>query len=395
MLVGALHSFLSTIDAQSLLVAALNDRRLAHLDVRSLGGGASAAEEFYQGSDTPELLVIELPPTDTVSEAADRLTRLAENCDPGTAVLLMGWVNDIDWYRRLMDLGIAEYLCLPAPSSRLSHVLIAALQRDDAAGNGKVTAVLGASGGAGASTVALELAYARRRKQQPAPLLMDLDWTFGSQDLLTDVPARDTIKPYLLETPELDPALLAKLLHSAQGLRIFAGVPSLKTTEPLLAPDGVRRLLTAARFLASDIILDLPHAWTPAVREALRFADEVVLVALPTVPGFRNLRTLITACEALRPNEAPPRVLVNRVPSDFARSEFGRSYVGGLAAGAYVLAGDCGLALASAQARLGRVSPKAALAKALAQLFATGKAPEVSADPKLWQRLPLLRRFAT
>ncbi|WP_170941391.1 hypothetical protein [Elstera cyanobacteriorum] len=68
----------------------------------------------------------------------------------------------------------------------------------------------------------------------------------------------------------------------------------------------MRRLLTAARFLASDIILDLPHAWTPAVREALRFADEVVLVALPTVPGFRNLRSLITACEALRPNETPP-----------------------------------------------------------------------------------------
>ncbi|GFZ86571.1 hypothetical protein GCM10011497_14710 [Elstera cyanobacteriorum] len=104
-----------------------------------------------------------------------------------------------------------------------SSLIVAGLLRNDAAGNGKVTAVLGASGGAGASTVALELAYARRRMQQPAPLLMDLDWTFGSQDLLTDVPARDTIKPYLLETPELDPALLAKLLHSAQGLRIFAG----------------------------------------------------------------------------------------------------------------------------------------------------------------------------
>lgn len=395
MLVGALHSFLTTIDAQSLLVAALNDRRLAHLDVRSLSGGPGAAEEFYRTSDTPELLVIELPPSETVSDALEQLSRLAESCDPGTAVLLLGWVNDIDWYRRLMDLGVADYLCLPAPSGRLSHVLIAALQRDDAAGNGKITAVIGASGGAGASTVALELAYARRRKQHPAPLLMDLDWAFGCQDLLTDVPARDTIKPYLLETPELDPALLAKLLHSAQGLRLFAGVPSLKTPEPLLAPDGLRRLLTAARFLASDIILDLPHVWTPAVREALRFADEVVVVASPSVAGFRNLRGVLTACEALRPNEAPPRVLVNRVPADFARSDFGRNYLGGLAAGAYVLAGDCGTALTSARARLGPVSPKAPLAKAIAQMIATGRPSASTAEPKFWQRLPLLRRFAT
>ncbi len=395
MLVGALHSFLTTIDAQSLLVAALNDRRLAHLDVRSLSGGSAAAEEFYRDSDTPELLVIELPPAETISEAVEHLSRLAENCDPATAVLLLGWVNDIDWYRRLIDLGVTEYLCLPAPSGRLSHVLISALQRDNAAGNGKVTAVIGASGGAGASTVALEIAYARRQKQQPAPLLIDFDWVFGCQDLLTDVVARDAIKPYLLDGPDLDPALLAKMLHSAQGVRLFVSVPSLKTPEPILTPEGVRRLLAAARFLASDIILDLPHGWTPAVREALRLADDLVVVAAPSVAGFRNLRNLLAACDGLRPNEAPPRVLVNRVPADFARSDFGRSYLGGLSGGAYGMAADCAPALASARARLGPISARAPLAKALTQLFATDRKRPAAAASGFWQRLPLVRRFAT
>jgi pilus assembly protein CpaE len=61
------------------------------------------------------------------------------------------------------------------------------------------------------------------------------------------------------------------------------------------------------------IVLDIPHAWTAWTRRVLVGADEVVIVAGPDLANLRNAKNIIDNIRAARPNDHPPRLVINGV----------------------------------------------------------------------------------
>jgi len=61
------------------------------------------------------------------------------------------------------------------------------------------------------------------------------------------------------------------------------------------------------------VVLDLPHAWTPWIKRALISADEIVVVATPDLACLRNAKNLIDYMKQARPNDTPPRFVLNHV----------------------------------------------------------------------------------
>src|SRR5262245_41278655 len=82
------------------------DRRLAKAHLVVHMGGIEAAVAHYQQNPTPNLVIIEssLPRDHILAE----LDRLAENCDPGTKVIVIGHFNDVLLYRDLLKRGVSE-----------------------------------------------------------------------------------------------------------------------------------------------------------------------------------------------------------------------------------------------------------------------------------------------
>ena len=79
--------------------AAGEDRRMAKAHLKVQMGGIAAAIEAYRSAPTPNVIVIE-----TESRGDDLLTgldSLAEVCDAGTRVVVIGRLNDIVLYREL------------------------------------------------------------------------------------------------------------------------------------------------------------------------------------------------------------------------------------------------------------------------------------------------------
>ena len=60
---------------------------------------------------TPSLIIVES--NEPAQPLLDGLDRLAEVCDAGTKVVLIGAHNDITLYRALMRRGVSEYLVPP------------------------------------------------------------------------------------------------------------------------------------------------------------------------------------------------------------------------------------------------------------------------------------------
>jgi pilus assembly protein CpaE len=306
---------------------ASGDRRLTRVKTEVSRGGITRLLRTFETRRTPSLLIVEVS---TTGEALlKELDSLAEVCDPETRVVVIGAENDIGLYRTLMRRGIAEYLV--GTITPLAYV--ATIQRlfgqDSATKLGKVYAFVGAKGGVGSSTLAQNVAWTIAEEQPSPTLLLDLDFRFGSAAVNLDLKPVTGLEKYVGEPDKLDASLLDRLIvQRGEYLSVLPGFDdSLGEVDP--APEAIERLIEIARASFPHVVVDLPHDWSVASRNALTSADEVIVVAAPDLPNLRNARALMQRLRALRPNDAPPRVILNacRVPrrKEIAADKFAKS----------------------------------------------------------------------
>ena len=72
-------------------------------------------------------------------------------------------------------------------------------------------------------------------------------------------------------------------------------------------------VIDAVRQTTPCVILDMPHGWTPWIKACLLAADDIVIVATPDLASLRNAKNIIELVKHARPNDAPPRLVINQV----------------------------------------------------------------------------------
>ena len=107
----SIQAFCESPDIAAVVSAAISDRRMAKAHVKQNMGGAPAAVEAYKSAPTPNVIVLEAPANRDALLAL--LEELAEYCDAGTKVVVLGKLNDIVLYRQLIARGVSEYLVAP------------------------------------------------------------------------------------------------------------------------------------------------------------------------------------------------------------------------------------------------------------------------------------------
>ena len=307
----SIHAFCEFPDTGTALQRAGEDRRLskAHLQVEL--GGIDGAVEHYHGQITPNLLVVETKLQG--QEALAELDRLAEVCDPSTKVIVVGRSNDVELYRELMRRGASEYLVAPLSPLQLIEV-ISGLYRDPAAAPiGRVVAVVGARGGAGSSTLAHNIGWCIAEELHINTTIVDLDLPFGTVGLDFNDEASQGILDALNAPERLDDVLLDRLLlKRGEHLSLFTA-PATLERDYGAAPETYEAVIDAVRQTMPCVILDLPHGWQPWIKASLLAADDVVIVATPDLTSLRNAKSIIDLVKSARPNDAPPRLVINQV----------------------------------------------------------------------------------
>ncbi len=307
----SIHAFCEFPDTGAALQRAAADRRLskAHLEVQL--GGLHAAAEFYTGQVTPNLLIVE---TKLQGKAAvEEVDRLAEVCDPATKVIVVGRVNDVELYRELIHRGVSEYLVAPLNPLHLIEVISGLYLDPDAAPIGRILAFAGARGGVGSSTLAHNVAWCIAERLHINTTIVDLDLPFGTAGLdFNEEPAQGVFDA--LTAPErLDDVLLDRLLLKTSDHLSLLAAPALLDRGYDAEPTAYEAVLDAVRRITPCIIVDLPHSWTPWIRQTLLSADEIVVVATPDLASLRTGRALFDLLRQNRPNDAPPRLVLNQV----------------------------------------------------------------------------------
>ena len=307
----SIQAFCEDPKTAEVLQAATADRRLAKSHVSVHMGGAPAAVAHYLESPTPNLIIVEttLPRNQMLAE----LDRLAECCDAGTKVVVIGHMNDVVLYRELLKRGVSEYLIAPVTPMQLIESLSNLYNNPATDPVGNVIAFIGAKGGVGSSTVCHNAAWAMSEILKSDVVVADLDLAFGTTGLDFNQDPVQGIAEALQSPERLDEVLLDRLLTKcSERLSIFAA-PVVLDRDYDISADACDIVLDIVRQNVPFVAVDLPHTWTPWVKRVLLQADEIVLTAVPDLANLRNAKNLIDLLKQNRTNDGPPRLVMNMV----------------------------------------------------------------------------------
>jgi pilus assembly protein CpaE len=323
----SVQAFCETVETAAAVQAGGEDRRLAKAHLKIQMGGIAAAAEAYRNAPTPNVIVIESESRG--DDVLGGLDSLAEVCDAGTRVVVVGRHNDVLFYRELVRRGVSDYLLAPVGALDIVRSICGLFSAPDAKPVGRIIAVMGAKGGVGASTVAHNIAFAAARELQLDTVVADLDLGFGTAGLDYNQDPPQGIADAVFSPDRIDIAFVDRLLSKCTDHLSLLAAPATLDRAYDFSAEAFDSIYDSLRATVPCIVLDVPHQWTGWTRRGLIAADDILIVAGPDLANLRNAKSLLDLLRGARPNDHRPSYCLNQVgvpkrpeikPADFAKA---------------------------------------------------------------------------
>ena len=288
---------------------AADDRRLQRCHVEVLDGDLPEATARYGEVPTPQLIVVETMLSG--DELLNALDRLAENCDAGTHVLLIGADNDIIQYRALITRGISDYLLIPLEINALIEAAERIFVDPDQPSLARMYAFFGIEGGVGSSMVAHNTAWAMGSVLDEDVTVVDLDLCFGTAAFAFNQEVTQGVEDMLATPDRIDEQLYQRfLLRHSDRIAILGSRASL-AADAVIDYDALEQVLNFVREQTGAVILDVPHLWTQWVRQLLVDADEAVIIGTQELAALRDLKSMVEMLNKDRGEASKAKVVLN------------------------------------------------------------------------------------
>lgn len=307
----SVQAFCDTVETAAAVQAAGEDRRLAKAHLKLQMGGVTAAVEAYRTAPTPNVIILECETRG--HDILDGLDHLAEVCDAGTRVIVVGRVNDVVLYRELVRRGVSDYLIAPVGTIDVVRSICGLFQPTDAKPLGRVIAVVGAKGGVGASTIAHNVAWAIAGDFNMDAVVTDLDLAFGTAGLDFNQDPPQGIADAVFSPDRIDTAFIDRLLSKCTDHLSLLAAPATLERVYDFGAESFDSVFDSLRSTIPCVVLDVPHQWTGWTRRTLISADDILVVASPDLANLRNTKNLVDLLRAARPNDHRPYYCLNQV----------------------------------------------------------------------------------
>jgi pilus assembly protein CpaE len=323
----SVQAFCDSVETAAAVQSAGEDRRLAKAHVKIQMGGATAAVEAYRSSPTPNVIIIEAEARG--DDILHRLDQLAEVCDAGTRVIVVGRINDVTLYRELTKRGVSDYLMSPVGTLDVVRSVCGLFTAPEAKAVGRIIAVVGAKGGVGASTIAHNIAWAIARDLSLDTVVTDLDLAFGTAGLDYNQDPPQGIADAVFSPDRVDTAFVDRLLSKCTDHLSLLAAPATLDRVYDFGAESFDSILDSLRSNIPCVILDVPHIWSGWTKRLLVSADDILVVAGPDLANLRNAKNLVDLLRIARPNDHRPYYCLNQVgvpkrpeitPADFAKA---------------------------------------------------------------------------
>ena len=310
--------------AIKITVIGARDKQLSEfLRIAGMAVSAVPMREFDQFAlstgDVPDAVVIDLRGEGAVPAGLTMLKRQ----HPTMGVVIVAAHLNPTLMLEAMRAGITEWLSEPIDQVELKAAIDRVVHVKPSRPKAQVFGFLGAKGGVGTTTIAVNVATALRRLSGQPTLLMDLNLSCGDAAVFMGAEPRFSVVDAIENRHRLDAAFFRGLVVSTK-----AGPDLLASSEKTLASVDVRAIPAVVDFAAHEyafVVLDLP-------RSDAMMLDQLEPVSSLTIVANHELATVRAAArmaKALRHRYGGPRVNVviarHDKSADISREDIART----------------------------------------------------------------------
>jgi len=287
-------------------------------------GVARTGKEAIQLSQelNPDVVLMDINMPDMDGITATELIRTKQ---PSVQVVILSVQNDQNYMRKAMLVGARDFLTKPP----MGDELISAIRRAGAmaqtertknvqvlaatpalggvggvsfglgAVKGKIVTVYSPKGGAGCTTLAVNLAITLNNEDTRV-VLVDGNLQFGDVAVFVNEQGKNTIADLAPRAEELDPEIVEEVMvkHAASGLHILAAPSRPEYAEKVTSAQFVK-VLEYLRYLYSYVIVDTSTYLTDATLAAIDVSDLIVLVTTQDIPAIKSCRLFLDLSQTL------------------------------------------------------------------------------------------------
>ena len=214
-----------------------------------------------------------------------------------------------------MRCGVQDFLAKPVEPAALKDILSRFMQDLDVKDHSamdRLIVVMGAKGGVGATTVAVNLGvqlatYARKRVA-----LLDFARPLGNVHLLLDLHPKFGVRDAIDNMDRLDSHFFAGLLtrHKTK-LEILGGATQAEEWQTIPVPP-LERVVNVAQNSFDMVLLDMGAQFSSEWATILRMARMILIVAEANVPALWTMERRLLAMKGLGIEPDRARVIINR-----------------------------------------------------------------------------------
>ncbi|HYP12802.1 MAG TPA: AAA family ATPase [Bryobacteraceae bacterium] len=276
----------------------------------------------------PEVLLIDVA---TDLDTASNLIRHAASLKPAIPVIGLHTHNDSDAILRSLRFGACEFLFAPFEVS-IQEAALARIHKVLQPGGGperergRVIVFSSVKPGSGASTLAVQTAYAIRRATNRRVLVADLDLLSGSTSFLLNATHEQSIVDLLDNSERVAHENWSAATTDADGIDLLPS-PEMPYVN---APSGKRisEIVNDARSQYDWTVLDLPTVFTRLSLMSISESDRAFLVATSELASLHLARRAVKMLTQLGIEPAKYQVLINRLDdrNELSTSDLGKLF---------------------------------------------------------------------
>jgi pilus assembly protein CpaE len=245
-----------------------------------------------------------------------RITELAPQC----GIIGVSQNADPDAIIAAMRAGCQQFVRWPVDADDLKAALDRVCRsRVSVSGKCRTIGVIGSSGGAGATTIACNLAMELAHATEMECALIDMDLQYGDVACAFDVLPLHSIADVCVSGTEVDRTLLeTAMLKLPSNVSILARPEDLESAEEISA-EVVGEMFRVLGQLFPFVVVDLPRYFSPTVHAAMDAVDRLLIVSQLTVPHLRHATRIYEALLQWGASDEQVDILLNRYNPHFDR----------------------------------------------------------------------------
>lgn len=249
------------------------------------------------------------------------LCRRISELAPKTAIVCLSEKADSDTIIAAMRSGCSQFVRLPIDPHDLAGAFerIRSLQATPGTIAHQTIGVLGAAGGAGATTVACNLAAEIAHLTSRPTAIVDLNLELGDVACAFDCEPKYSIADVCREGVEVDRAMLENAIEKLPDNVYLLARPRKIEDVYQISSDGIGAMLEILGEVCPCTVVDLPRAMFAVTEAVVSHVNRHLIVMQLTVPHIRNTTRILDCLRHIGVENKQIDVIVNRSQASHER----------------------------------------------------------------------------